>query len=155
MKQLIAKDKRSLLPSILSDFFDTEDFFPSGLLDRNGGAVFPFYGVDKMPSANIMEREKDFLIELAVPGLDKKDFKVEVEHDMLVISAEKEEKREEEKNGMTRKEFSFNKFCRSFRLPANTKVEKVEASYKDGILKIEIPKKTATEPKANKAIAVK
>ena len=155
MRQLIAKDKRRMLPSIFSDFFDTESFFPTGLLDMNGGTLFPWMGAEKMPSVNITERDKDFLIELAAPGLEKKDFKVEVENDMLVISAEKEEKKEEKENGMTRKEFSYNKFCRSFRLPENSKVDKVDAAYKDGILKIEIPKKTASAPKVAKEIAVR
>lgn len=155
MRQLVASDKRRMFPSIFSDFFDTGSFFPSGLLDTNGGSLFPFWGVEKLPSVNITEREKDYLIELAAPGLDKKDFKIEVEQDMLVISAEKEEKKEEKENGMTRKEFSYNKFCRSFRLPENAKMEMVDATYKDGILKIEVPKMVASAPKVHKEIAVR
>ncbi len=155
MKQLIAKDKRRMFPTFLSDFFDTEGFFPTNVLDFNGGSVFPWMGADKMPSVNITEREKDFLIELAAPGLEKKDFKVELENEVLTISAEKEAEKEEKENGMTRKEFSYNKFCRSFRLPENTKIEKIDATYKEGILKIEIPKKTAAAPKVNKEIAVR
>ncbi len=155
MKQVIAKDKWRTLPSIFSDFFDNDRFFPSGMLDMNGGTVFPWWGVEKMPSVNITERDKDFLIELAAPGLEKKDFRVEVDNDLLTISAEKEEEKEEKENGLTRKEFSFNKFSRSFRLPENAKFEQIDATYADGILRILVPKKAASAAKVNKAIAVR
>lgn len=154
MKQVIAKDKWRMFPSAVSDFFDVDRFFPGHMLDFNGGSVLPWWGVEKMPSVNITEMDKFFLIELAAPGLDKKDFHVEVEDDVLTISVEREERKEEKENGMTRKEFSYNKFARSFRLPVNTKMDKVNANYKDGILKIEIPKLETKVTKSNKEIAV-
>ena len=153
MAQLLAKNGRRTLPAMLSNFFDTERFFPESLLNWDTG-VFPWLGVEKVPSVNITERDKDFLIEVAAPGLDKKDFKVEIENDILTISAEKEEMKEEKMDGMTRKEFAFNKFCRSFRLPENSKAEKIDATYKDGILKIEIPKMEVKPVKPSKAVAV-
>jgi HSP20 family protein len=154
MAQVLAKNGRKTLPSILSNFFDTERFFPEGLMNWDAPNVFPWMGVDKVPSVNITERDKDFLIEVAAPGLEKKDFKVEVENDILSISAEKEEMKEEKENGMTRREFAYNNFCRSFRLPENSKLDKIDARYKDGILKIEIPKLEVKKAKMTKAVAV-
>lgn len=142
MSQLV-KRNGTLFP-LLSDFFDTDKFFSS----------WPELQVAEIPSANITEREKDFLVELAAPGLEKKDFKVELEENMLTISAEKEQKSEEKKNGTVRKEFSYNSFCRSFRLPENSKADKIEAAYENGILKIEIPKKEISVSKPKKEIAV-
>lgn len=154
MTQLVVKRKAGLTPTLLTDLLDTNRFFDSDLLDLDSDFLMPTRVLGKIPSVNITERDKDFLIELAAPGLTKKDFKVELDNDMLSISAEKEEKREEKENGSTRKEFSYNSFCRSFRLPENSKAEKIEAEYENGILKIEIPKKEMTISKPKKAIAV-
>ena len=148
------KRNGSLIPTLLTDLFDTDQFFDSNLLNLQSTFLRPSKFMGTTPSVNITEREKDFLIELAAPGLTKKDFKVELEQDMLSISAEKEEKKEVKENGVSRKEFSYNSFSRTFRLPGNSKAEKIEAEYENGILKIEIPKKEATVSKPKKAITV-
>lgn len=93
MSQL-TKRNRALFPSIVSDFFDTGRLLPSifdadtDLFDFNGGSLV-------IPNANIAENEKDYKIEVAVPGLEKKDFKIEVDNGVLTVSAEKEEEEEE------------------------------------------------------------
>jgi len=144
---LIVRRNGNLFPSLMTDLLDTERFFDTDL-------VLPSNTKSFIPAANITERDKDFLIELAAPGMAKKDFKVEIENNMLSISSEKEEKHEEKKDGVSRKEFSYNSFSRSFRLPENSKADKIEAEYENGILKVAIPKKEITVSKAKKEITV-
>lgn len=120
--------RRSYKPLTLSDFFN-EDFFPT--FNRNAG---------NLPAVNIREDEKAFYLELAVPGMNKKDFRIEVKDDVLTISSEQKEEKQEESEGYRRKEFSYRSFCRSFYLPEDVNSEKIGAAYKDGILNVEIPK---------------
>jgi HSP20 family protein len=108
----------------------------------------------RVPSVNITENDKEFRIEMAAPGLDKKDFKVEVENGLLCISSEKEEETTEEKKNYTRREYSFNSFSRSFTLPENSLPEKINASYQNGILSIVLPKKEVSVLKTAKEIQV-
>ena len=150
---LVVKRNGNLFPSLMTDLLDTKRFFDTDLLDLDSDLLIPI-SKSVLPSANITERDKDFLIELAAPGMSKKDFKVELDNNTLSISSEKEESNEEEKNGISRKEFSYNSFCRSFRFPAHSKADKIEAEYENGILKVAIPKKEITVSKAKKEIAV-
>ncbi len=160
MAQLVVKRNGNAFPSLMTDLLDTDRFFDTDLLDLESdlllppSMILPSRAIGRIPSVNVTEREKDFLIELAAPGMSKKDFKVELDGDVLSISAKKEEKHNEKENGLTRKEFSYESFCRCFRLPENSKVEKIDAEYENGILKIEIPKKEITVSKPKKAIAV-
>lgn len=94
-----------------------------------------------LPSANIKERANDYQIELAVPGMEKKDFKIEIENNILSVSAERKEEMNEENEKYTRKEFHFNSFKRSFTLPDSVKHEQIQASYNNGILNLIVPKK--------------
>lgn len=101
----------------------------------------------KMPAVNISENKDNFLVEVAAPGMEKKDFHVSVEDGMLTISAEKEEKKTEKKKNYRRQEYSFESFERCFRLPENVKTEEVEAKYDNGVLKINLKKAEVVEPK--------
>lgn len=96
------------------------------------------YGV---PAVNIVEGESGFRLEVAAPGLKKEDFKINLENNVLSISAQKEQKTEETTEKYTRKEFSFNSFRRSFTLPNTIDGEKIAATYTDGVLNVELPKK--------------
>ena len=125
--------RRTLSPFYMSNMFDN-DFFPTTSNREN------------LPAVNIRENEKNFTIELAVPGLDKKDIKIDINEDVLTISSEKKSENEEENNGYKRKEFSFSSFTRSFTIPDNINRDKIEANYKDGVLAVELPK----EPEKNK-----
>jgi HSP20 family protein len=137
-------------PSLLTDFFSDGPFF-SNLSDLDMDLV----PVTKMPMANVTETNTDFLIELAVPGMNRKDFKVEFDNGVLSISAEKEERKEEKENGrIQRKEYSYESFTRTFQLPENSKSDKIDAKYENGILKVSIPKKEVTVSKPKKEIAV-
>src|ERR1035437_5263886 len=101
MTQLVVKRNGNLFPSLMTDLLDTDRVFDTDLLDLESDLLFPpdmvlpSRAIGRIPSANITEREKDYLIELAAPGMSKKDFKVELENDVLSFSAEKEEKRDE------------------------------------------------------------
>lgn len=101
--------------------------------------------INHAPAVNISEGEKEYTIEVAAPGLKKDDLKVEMEDNVLTISFEKKEEKENKDSHYVRKEFSYNSFSRSFILPDNVNSEKIEASHKDGILYIRVPK--PEEPK--------
>jgi HSP20 family protein len=145
--------KRDDLWYPISKIFD--DFFNTEIADWSK-QNFSATGTT-IPAVNIKEDDKSFEVEVAAPGMDKKDFKIEIDNNMLIISSEKkEEKNEEDKNGKyTRREFSYQSFQRSFTLPMDIiDDKKIEAKYKDGILKITIPKKEDTS-KPSRVIDVK
>jgi len=142
--------KNRSLPAMMSDFFDTGRMFRPSVFDFDGD-LFDFDQKSIMiPDANIIEGEREFKIDLAAPGLEKKDFKVEVHNGNLTISAEK---KEETKNFM-RKEFSYNSFSRTFALPDNCMNDKIDAKYENGILHLLLPKKEVTVSKPKKEIKV-
>lgn len=94
-----------------------------------------------IPAMNIKEKKENFEIEVAAPGFDKKDFEVTIENGVLCISAEKKEEKEVKEDEFTRKEFNYNSFSRRFTLPENiNEDEKIDAVYKDGILKLVLGK---------------
>ncbi|MBP7809938.1 MAG: Hsp20/alpha crystallin family protein [Bacteroidia bacterium] len=110
--------------------------------------------VSWMPAVNIMERENDYKIDLAVPGLDKKDFNIEVENNMLVVSGERKEEKVEEKDKVTKREFHYGSFKRSFTLPEIADVEKINASYNNGVLSVSIAKKEEAKQNSKRQIIV-
>jgi HSP20 family protein len=150
MFNLKIMEDKAMLPTIskrtfspfLSSIFD-EDFFPV-LTSRTSS----------MPAVNIKENEKNFILELAVPGMDKKDLKIDINEDVLTISSETKNEAEEEKDGYKRKEFSYSSFCRSFYIPENINREKIGASYKDGILNVELPKLEEEKNKITRQIRI-
>jgi HSP20 family protein len=93
-----------------------------------------------LPAVNVKEEEKQYLIELAAPGMKKDDFKVELDNGVLTISAKSEETKEEKDNGYVRREFSYRNFQRSFWLPETASAEGIVAAYENGLLKLTIPK---------------
>ena len=145
--------KGSLLPSVVTDFFDEDFVTLPNLLNWDGGLLSSRLGRG-IPSVNIVENSKDFKIELAAPGMEKKDFKVEVDNGVLTVSSEKEKEEKEEGKNYTRKEFSYNAFSRSFNLPENSIPDKITAGYENGILTLTLPKKEATMSKPKKEIKV-
>lgn len=107
-----------------------------------------------MPSVNIIERENDYKIDLAVPGMEKKDFNIEVENDLLVITGERKEEKLEEKDKVTKREFHYGSFKRSFTLPETADAEKISANYNNGVLSLTIAKKEEAKQKAKRQISV-
>ena len=137
------------IPSLLNDFF-TDDWFDSSLANwRSSGTT--------LPAVNVRETNDEFRIEVAAPGMKRDDFKVELDNNVLIISSQREDSREEKDNNgdYTRREFSYQSFQRSFTLP-DGKVEgdKIAASYVDGILKVTVPKREEAKLKPAKQIAI-
>jgi HSP20 family protein len=132
--------------------------FDSGWMDKFFNApldeFFNFGKVMNVPAVNVTETDKDFRLSIAAPGLEKKDFKVDAFDDMLTISAEKEKVEKEEKDRFNRREYNYSSWSRSFTLPENCDFGKINAEYKNGELKIMIPKKEVKEPKKVKNISV-
>jgi HSP20 family protein len=146
MTHLTRSNRPSTLEgSWLTDFFD-DDF------------VTPFnapLGRRSMPAANVRETDKSFEIDLAAPGFTKKDFNLSIENGCLMVSAEKNEEKEQKEDNYTRREFGYQSFSRSFNLPTNTNEEDINARYEDGILKLSIAKKALPEAKQKKSIMIK
>ncbi len=134
-------------PSVFDDFFKpwNEWFDNGGLWGR----------VMNVPAVNITEQKDNYLVSLAAPGLKKEDFKIDVDGNMLTISSEKEETKEEKDKRFTRKEYNYSSFSRSFTLPEEINREKIDARYEDGVLKISLPRKEEAKKPAAKQIAVK
>lgn len=134
------------------------DPFFSDLIDtRRWNRLFNSDGdeFDFSPAMNVKEKGKDIEVEMAAPGLQKDDFKITLDEGILTVSAEKEQREEEEKEGLLRKEFSYNSFSRSIRLPENVDENKeIQATYKDGVLRMMLHKKEGAETKKPKSIRV-
>ncbi len=134
-------------PAFFDDFLtkDVEKWF-----DGNNGFN------TSLPAVNVKESEEGYEVEVAAPGMSKEDFKVEVEHDVLTISSEKEQKNEEKEEGKyTKREFSYQSFQRSFRLPeGQVDGDKIKARYENGILHLSLPKREEVKPKPARLIKV-
>lgn len=107
-----------------------------------------------VPSANILESKENFEIDLVVPGFSKEDLKINVENEDLTISSEKQAENVSEEKNYTRKEFEFCSFSRSFHLPKTVDAEKISADFRDGILKVIVPKKEEAKTKLLKEIKI-
>lgn len=119
-----------------------DDFFGKDLFDWND-RNFTKSGTT-LPSVNVKESDRNFLIELAAPGMAKEDFKISLERNVLKISSEKKQENETVENdgNYTRREFNYQSFSRAFTLPQQVvDTENIEANYTDGILRITVPKK--------------
>ena len=127
-----------------SDFFN--DFFNDSLMSRDY--------FKSVPAVNISERSNDYLIEMAAPGFAKDDFKVNVENDILTISAEKKNEKMDENSRFTRKEFQYSSFSRTFTMPEHVEAEKIGAEYKDGVLALMLPKKEEAKVKPVREIKI-
>lgn len=142
----LIKTNGNLMPFVMDDFFGNDVFFGNNWLDREIRQT--------LPAVNIKETKNDFNLEFASPGFSKKDFKIDLEDNILTVSAEKENEKREETDTFTKKEFSYNSFSRSFTLPKSVNSEKIDAKYNDGILKLSIPKKEEAKLLHKKEIKV-
>jgi HSP20 family protein len=107
-----------------------------------------------VPAVNIRENEKDFELELVVPGRNKEDFKIEINENVLTISSEAKVKENTEKENYTRKEFTYTAFKRAFTLPETIEEDNIKATYVNGILKFTLPKKEESLPKPKRVIGL-
>ncbi|WP_306565114.1 Hsp20/alpha crystallin family protein [Flavobacterium lindanitolerans] len=108
-----------------------------------------------LPSVNIKETKDTYEVEVAAPGLEKNDFKVTLDGNLLTISSEKENKQVSEQQNFTRREFSYQSFQRSFELPKNVvDEENISARYENGLLLLSIPKKEEAKQKPPRMIEI-
>lgn len=141
----VARKERSFFPSIVDEFFG-RDFMPD---------LFEFRTGINMPSVNVIEGKDDYKIEVAAPGLDKKDFKIDLDNNVLTITSEKEDNSEENNERYMRREFSYSSFKRSFSLPQSVDAGKITANHNNGILTIMVPKKEEAKVKPPKQIEIR
>jgi HSP20 family protein len=131
-----ARRHRTLPGFFLNDFFNENNW--SSFLEGNRN-----YENSSIPAVNVAETDKEYVISLAAPGLSKKDFHVTVDNNTLTIASSNEENKEEKQDNFLLREFDFKSFSRSFTLPENAEVEKIEAAHTNGVLNISIAKKEA------------
>jgi HSP20 family protein len=141
----------ALMPTF-SGFFD--DFFTRDLTDwgyRNNSTTNT-----TLPAVNIIESNESFLVEMAAPGMTKKDFHIELNNEVLKITSQKEERNElKEGERYTRCEYSYQSFERSFHLPKSVIDEgKIKATYQDGVLRVMIPKREEAKTLPPRTIAI-
>lgn len=143
----LARRSDNFLPS----FFDR--FLNSDLMDWN---LTNFSSTNTtLPAVNVKETDDDYIIEVAAPGMKKKDFKVNFQNNVLTISSEKEEEKKEQEDNYTRREFCYQSFQRSFSVPGyDVDSEKIAASYADGILSVKLPKREEVKPKPAREIKI-
>ncbi|MFD1553121.1 Hsp20/alpha crystallin family protein [Putridiphycobacter roseus] len=140
----LTKKTNPFFPAIWNDLFENNVLTPQTAVQR---------GINE-PAVNIKENENGFSLALASPGMKKEDFKINLNENILSVSAEVEEKKEENQDKYTRKEFSFSSFKRDFNLPESVDTESITANYFDGILTINIAKKEEAKPKPAREIAI-
>lgn len=143
----LARRNENYYPSIFDRFFN------DGLMDWE---TSNFSSANtSLPAVNVKETNNEFVIELAAPGMSKKDFKINFQNNVLTISSEKKEEKDERKENYTRKEFSYQSFQRSFTVPENSVIgDKIGAKYDDGVLNIILPKREEVKPQPMREIKI-
>ncbi len=144
---MLAKRDESYYPTIFDRFWNNElmDWNRSNFSSTN----------TSLPAVNVKETNDEFIIELAAPGMSKKDFKINFNNNILTISSEMESEKNEKKDNYTRKEFSYQSFQRSFTVPENiVNGEKIAAKYNNGILNIILPKREEVKPQPEREIKI-
>ncbi|WP_396638445.1 Hsp20/alpha crystallin family protein [Maribacter sp. R77961] len=138
----IIKRNDMVFPSLMNEIFKPDWF---GGMENHRSAV---------PAVNIMDNDTNFELSLAVPGRQKEDFNIEIDDNVLAISAEVKNESDNLTENYTRREFGFTSFKRAFTLPDTVDTEKIEASYENGILHFVLPKKEEALPKPKRLIAL-
>ena len=139
----VVRRNNLIFPSLMNEIFKPDWF--GGIENMNSS----------VPAVNIKENEKDFELELAVPGRKKEDFNIEVDSSVLTVSAEVKSEKEVNDENFTRREFSFSSFKRAFTLPETIDEDKIKADYVDGVLSFTLPKRKEALPKPKRLIALK
>lgn len=134
-------NSQTWLPSIFNDFFDNE-----WMVKANATA----------PAINVIESDKDYKVEVAAPGMTKDDFTIHLSEDNeLVITMEKKNENNQENKKYLRREFSYSKFQQGLILPDDVEKDKISANVNDGVLTIDLPKRTPEEKaKVNRQIEI-
>ncbi len=126
--------------SLINWIFDdvlTKDAFNTGASTHSVLSAF------NTPSMNILEDDTEFTLELAIPGLDKEDFNIDIRNGAVHVSAEKSAEKDESGKKYKAREFNYSSFKRSYRIPEHVDAQKISAEYTNGILCITLPKTEA------------
>src|SRR5688572_17025188 len=118
-----------------TSFSNLIDRFFNESVARSGGSSYSF-----VPRVDILEEEKAFEIHVAVPGMSKDDFKIDLNDNYLTISGERKNSREKKESNYHSVEIQYGTFSRSFTLPENVDANGISAKYLNGILEVSIPK---------------
>ena len=140
---MIARMNKSYVPTFWDEIFNDQSF--NSFLNERSHTT---------PAVNVIEENNEYRIDVAAPGLGKKDFKIDLADNLLTISSEKKVEMDESKNKFMRREFSYDTFKRSFQLPKSVEQDKIAATHKEGILTIHLPKKEEELKKGPKTIAI-
>ncbi len=126
------------------------------VFNRNLPSVFTsnFNTGITLPKVNIRETKDAYFVDMAVPGLKKSDFHIDIENQVLSISTEMEENNEQQEANFTRREFGYSSFKRSFSLPETVKEDGIKAEYTDGVLSVHLPKKEEAIQKPARSIKI-
>ncbi len=147
----LIKRRENDFPSFSSLF---NDFFDQTLLNWGNSNFSSTH--TSIPSVNLKETKDNFEVEVAAPGLEKKDFQITLDGNYLTISSSKEEKQEHTEPDYKRKEFSYQSFRRTIKLPEDViDDERIAATYENGLLQLTIPKKGETKGKTSRLIEIR
>ena len=138
----LIRKQNPFFPSLVDELFNQERRVRTSLISST------------TPAVNIIEKDIQFLIELAAPGNKKEDFEIEIEDGILSISSSNKEDNTSEKETFTRQEFSYNSFRRSFTIPDSVDVSSIEATYNEGVLLIKLLKLEEALPQPKKLITI-
>jgi len=140
------------VPGMVSDL---NNFFNDSLFNDRflSNVMKEDWPVASAPSVNVKEDDKQFTVELAAPGLEKDSFNIDIDQNVMTVSASTKKEAEVNEEGYTRREFNFSSFKRSFTLPETVNDEKIDGKYENGVLYITLPK--LSEAKAKRTINIK
>lgn len=131
----IVRFNSSLNDYVPTSFSTLVDRFFDESLSRSGGAAYSF-----VPKVDVIEQDKSYEIHVVVPGMNKQDFKIDLNENYLTVSGERKWEREHNEKNVRRIESQYGTFSRSFTLPEHVDASKIDAKYNNGILEIIIPK---------------
>ena len=138
--RIVKYNNNNVFPSLMNEFFN--DDLRMNFFNRR----------HSVPSVNSVENNDSFEIDLAVPGMKKDDFTIELNDKILVISSDNSNHDPNERTRLN--EFNYSSFQRSFRVPESVELDKIKANYKNGILKIKLPKRKDSITKPNRVIDI-
>jgi HSP20 family protein len=138
--RIVKYNNNNVFPSLMNEFFN--DDLRMNFFNRR----------HSVPSVNSVENNDSFEIDLAVPGMKKDDFTIELNDKILVISSDNSDYDQNERTRLN--EFNYSSFQRSFRVPESVELDKIKANYKNGILKIKLPKRKDSITKPNRVIDI-
>ena len=138
--RIVKYNNNNVFPSLMNEFFN--DDLRMNFFNRR----------HSVPSVNSVENNDSFEIDLAVPGMKKDDFTIELNDKILVISSDNSNHDQNERTRLN--EFNYSSFQRSFRVPESVELDKIKANYKNGILKIKLPKRKDSITKPNRVIDI-